>query len=210
MLKIILVTLFLSSTAQAYVDLQVGFSYSTRRIEASNADGEIDPDLGEAQSTTKGFNVNWAWYIWETTALELNYAESEERIEDSRSTTANGGAITIKNTDSKVKTITQGVGIRQALASRKSTFIPSISIGYARYITSGETTYLLSDAVGDFEATIERDEETINSSYASVSLAIKITKLMRLALTARAIVPGVEIDKADQNITYSGGLSWIF
>ncbi len=210
MLKIILGILCLVNCAHAYVDLQLGFSYSTRRVEATDSEGEIDPDLGEAQSTTRGFNVNWAWYIWETTAIELNYAESEERIEDSRSTTANSGAITIKNTDSKIKTVTQGVGIRQAFASRKSTFIPSLSIGYARYITSGETTYLLSDSGGDFEATIERDEETVNSSYATASLAIRITKLMRLSLSARTIVPGVEIEKADQNITYSGGLSWIF
>ncbi len=208
MLKIILVNLFLISSAYCYVDLKLEYTYSTRRVEAVDADGELDADLGEAKSTTKGFSVNWAWYVWEYTAIEFNYAESEERIEDDRSAT--DGSITINNQDSLVKTTTQGVGIRQSFANRKARIIPSISIGYARYTTSGQTTYKLTDGGVAREIVLNRDKEVTNSSYASATLAFKITKLLRLTFSAKTIVPGFEIDKADKNVSYFGGLSWVF
>ena len=212
--KIILIFLItlscLPSTLYAYVDLQLGFSFSTRRVEALDASGEVDPDGGEARSSTKGFNINWAWYLWEYTALELNYAESEERIQDDRKASTSDGLTVFNSIDSTIKTVTQGVGIRQTFAPRNARFIPSLSIGYARYITSGFTNYKFTSSGVDNEASLEREEEVTNSSYATASLAIRVTKRMRLTLSARSIVPGVEVDKADKNVTYSGGLSWVF
>jgi hypothetical protein len=205
-----LLLLSLSSTAYAYVDLQVGFSYSTRRVEALNASGEIDKDGGEALATNRGFNINWAWYLWEYTALEFNYAESEQQVVDDRVATSSDGTTIFNNINSLIKTKTEGVGIRQTFASRKARFIPSLSIGYARYTTSGQTKYQFTRSGVDDEVTIDRAGEVVNSSYATVSLAIRITKRMRLTVSANSIVPGVEIDQADKNITYSGGLSWIF
>jgi hypothetical protein len=198
------------STAHAYVDLQVGFSFSTRRVEALDAGGDIDKDGGEALATNRGFNVNWAWYLWEYTALEFNYSESEQRVEDDRVASSSDGSTVFNNIDSLIKTKTEGIGIRQTFATRKSRFIPSLAIGYARYTTTGQTKYNFTRAGVDDEITIDREGEVVNSSYATVSLAIRIIKRMRLTLSARSIVPGVEIDQADKNITYSGGLSWIF
>jgi hypothetical protein len=209
-LTILFSLLLTSVSAYSYVDLQVGFSHSTRRVEALDAGGDIDKDGGEAIATNKGFNVNWAWYLWEYTALEFNYAESEQRVKDDRIAVSSDGNTTFSNIDSLIKTKTQGIGIRQTFASRKARFIPSLSVGYARYTTSGQTNYKFSTGGVEDEVTIDREDEVVNSSYATFTLAIRITKRMRLTLSANSIVPGVEIDQADKNITYSGGLSWVF
>ena len=210
MLKIILLILTLATNLHAYVDLQLGFSFSNRRVEAIDAEGNVDENGGEATSSSRGVNINWAWYLWEYTALELNYAESEEIIEDSRVRASSDGAITFNNVRSTVKTKTQGVGVRQTFAPRSSRLIPSLSVGYARYITSGDTFYKYTSGGIDSETTIESEEEITNSSYATATLAIRVTKLMRVTLSARTVVPGVDFNEADKNITYSGGLSWVF
>lgn len=204
------ILLLLPTISFAYVDLQVGYTFSSQTIDAVDSRGEVDEDGGAAIATNKGFTINWAWYLWEYTALEINYSQSEQRVEDNRVATSSDGSTIFNNIDSIIRTKTEGIGIRQTFAPRKARFIPSLSFGYARFTTSGETKYKFNRSGVDDEITIDRDAEVVNSSYATFSLAIRITRRMRLSLSARSVVPGVEIDKADKNITYTGGLSWVF
>lgn len=207
---LLIVTMMTSFSAYSYVDLNLSYTFTQRRIEATNSSGESDPDLGVAVSTTKGYTASWAWYIWEYTALEFNYSETDQILEDDRAVVDSSSGITIKNVNSLVKTTTQGVGIRQSLAGRKSAIIPSISIGYAKLITSGNTEYTLNQSGTDYELSLERDKEVYNSGYATFQLAFRFTKLMSLTLLAKSVFPDFKTEEAENNLTYSAGLSWMF
>ena len=119
--------------------------------------------------------------------------------------------ITILEIDSTVVTEVAGVGIRQAFAKRKSAIIPSLSLGYAKYTTSGLSRYHLK--VDDKEVEpleIEQDKKVFSSSYATISIRLRITELMGLTLAAKTIMPDFDTSVAGDNVTYSAGFSWIF
>lgn len=205
----LLLTIFLTSNAIAYVDLGISYAYTKRRVEGAQIVG-ADEEPGEAITTTSRQGINWAWYIWDYTALELNYSESTERLVDNRETATDDNTVTIKEIDSTVISTVQGAGIRQSFASRKSRFIPSISIGYAKLTVSGTTKYILDVNGTEETITLERDKETFNSSYATVQLKIRITQLMGLTFAAKTVMPDFETSEADKNLTYSAGFSWVF
>lgn len=212
MQKILLITILLISTSSAYsyVDLNLSYSYTKRRVEGVDASGKSDPDFGEALSTTSGYYINWAWYMWEYTALELNYSESDEKLKDDRQVVDSSSGLTIKEVNSLIKTTVQGIGIRQSFANRKAAFIPSLAIGYARLTTSGNTKYIVNESGTDYTLTYTRDKEVFNSSYVTLSLAIRITQLIRLTLTGKAVMPDMDTTQAENNLTYSAGFSWMF
>lgn len=209
MIVCLLLTMFTTSIAHAYVDMGLHYSYTSRRIEGAEIVGS-DKDPGEAITTTQGQGINWAWYMWEYTALELNYSQSTERLVDNRETSTDDASITIKEIDSTVISTVQGAGIRQALAGRKSTFIPSISIGFAKLTVSGKTSYTLDVSGTEEQITLERDKETYNSSYATFQLKVRITKLMGLTFSAKTVMPEFETSEANNNLTYRAGFSWVF
>lgn len=205
----LLLITFLSSSVYAYVDLGISYAFTKRKIQGAEIVGS-DEDPGQAITTTTRQGINWAWYIWEYTALELNYSQSTERLLDNRETGTSDNSVIIKQIDSTVVSTVQGAGIRQSFANRKSTFIPSISIGYAKLTVSGTTKYLLDVSGAEETLTLERDKETFNSSYATVQLKIRITQLMGLTLAAKTVMPDFETSEAENNLTYTAGFSWVF
>ena len=205
----LLLITFLSSSVYAYVDLGISYAFTKRKIQGAEIVGS-DEDPGQAITTTTRQGINWAWYIWEYTALELNYSQSTERLLDNRETGTSDNSVIIKQIDSTVVSTVQGAGIRQSFASRKARFIPSISIGYAKLTVSGTTKYLLDVSGAEETLTLERDKETFNSSYATVQLKIRITQLMGLTLAAKTVMPDFETSEAENNLTYTAGFSWIF
>ncbi len=205
---------FISFSAQAYVDLSLNYNFTQRKIDgASQVDQLSDP--GQAVTTTEGWSVNWGWYIWAFTALELNYSQSKERLVDDRQTGTDNDSLVIKQIDSLVETEVMGIGLRQSFAGRKSLFIPSLAVGYARLTQSGKTSYLIEqdDGAGsatEDELTLNRDKEVFNSSYITASLRIRFTELIGLSLSAKSVMPDFETSKAGDNLTYSAGFSWVF
>lgn len=196
-----------SGSAFSYVDLSLNYSFSQRKIDGED---NLNDDPGQAITSTEGWSANWAWYIWSYTALEFNYSRSRERLVDDRETQTNDSAITIKEVDSLVETEVMGVGLRQSFAKRKSTFIPSLAVGYAKLTTSGETNYTLDTEDGIERLALERDKEVHNSSYITLSLRIRFTELVGLSLAAKSVMPDFDTSKAGDNLTYSAGFSWVF
>lgn len=205
---IYLLCLLISFDALAYVDLNLSYTYSLRRVKGIET--STNPDPGEALSTTSGYTINWAWYIWEYTALEFNFGETTQRLKDDREIATDDDTLTILELDSTLVTQVQGVGIRQAFASRKASIIPSISIGYAQYTTSGKTKYSLDRNGTDDTLTVEKDKETFNSYYAGVGLKFRFTQLLGLTLAAKTVLQDLDTSEAGDNVTYSAGLSWVF
>ncbi|MBT4790349.1 MAG: hypothetical protein HON90_02160 [Halobacteriovoraceae bacterium] len=197
-----------SINTYAYVDLSLSYTLSKTRVEGTKTD--LNPEPGEANTTTEGYHLNWAWFIWEYTALELNYSSSNQRLLDTREVATSDSAITIKQVDSTVITQVSGAGIRQAFAGRKSRIIPTLAIGYAKYTTSGTSKYTLDASGTEAILEVEQDKEVSSSSYASFSLRFSFTQLMGLTLSAKTVMPDFDTSLAGNNVTYSAGFSWMF
>ena len=197
-----------SNIAYGYVDLSLSYTQSMRKVEGLETDE--NPDPGSAQTTSTGWAINWAWYMWEYTALELNYSKTTERLKDDREVATDDDTLTILGIDSTVITEVSGIGLRQAFAKRKAAIIPSLSLGYAQYTTSGLATYKLDDGGVEKELEVEQDKEVFSSSYAAISVRLRITELMGFTLAAKTIMPEFDTSVAGNNVTYSAGFSWIF
>ena len=204
-----ILTGILAESASAYVDLSLNYHYTQRRFDGEDPTGTVE-NPGEAITTTQGWSANWGWYIWEYTALEFNYSQSKEKLVDDRESSTDDDTITIKKVDSLVESEVIGVGLRQSFAHRKSVFIPSIALGYAKLVTSGRTHYVLDDSGVEKKSTLERDREVFNSSYITVQFRIRFTELVGLSLAAKAVMPDFDTSKGKDNLTYSAGFSWIF
>ena len=208
-LFLIILTIVFTHNVYAYVDLAIQYTYAKRRIEGEQITGVPD-EPGEAITVTEGYAINWAWYMWAYTALELNYSQSNQILTDTRETSTSDSTVVIKGVESTIITIVQGAGIRQSFASQKATIIPSLSIGYAKMITSGKTDYDLDVSGTSTVLSLKRDEETYNSSYASFQLRIRLTQLMGLTFAAKTVMPDFDTKQAENNLTYSAGFSWVF
>lgn len=202
----VLVLALLPAVSFAYIDLNLGYSFSVRQVDG--VETESNPDPGSAQTRSTGYTANIAWYLWDYTAIELNFSHTTENLIDDREVT--DGTFIIRKVDSTVITQTQGIGIRQSFASRKSRIIPSLAIGYAQYTTSGNSIYTISDGTTDVDLETQQDQEVFSSSYAQFSLRFRLTELMGFTVSAKTVMPDFDTDLAENNVTYSAGLSWIF
>lgn len=209
MKKLLVILLLINTvTAFGYVDLNLGYSFNKREVEGVKTIAEPDP--GKAVSRTTSYQLMWAWYIWDYTALELNYSHQQENLKDTREVATTDETITIKSIDSTIITQVAGAGIRQAFAGRNSRIIPSIGIGYAKYITSGSTIYTIDNEGTEETLRIEKDKKEVRSSYVSFMLRFRLATHMALTLAAKSVMPDFEAEKADENVTYSAGISWQF
>lgn len=207
--KVIFFILFLNaSTVLSYVDLNLSYTLSKRSIDGT--DDSINSDVGRAETSSSGYSVNWAWYIWDYTALELNYAQTEERLKDNRGAVSSDGQTTILNVDSSVTTEIAGVGLRQSFANRKASIVPSLSVGYAQFTTSGETSYVVEEGGVEKSIDIEQDKRVFSSGYIALMLRFRLTELMGLTVSAKTVMPEFDTTQAQNNVTYAAGFSWIF
>ena len=210
-INILICSLLFSLQAMSYVDLNLSYTFSMRQVNGVETVTNNDP--GSVQSTTSGYTLNWAWYIWEYTAIEFNYAENKQRLLDDRkiiAEDADGDAFTIKETDNTVITQISGVGIRQSFAGRGSRVIPSLAIGYAQFVTSGTQKYLLEIEGNDIPVQNDQDREVFSSSYITLAVKFAFTKFLGLTLSGKAVMPDFDTSQAANNVTYSAGLAWMF
>lgn len=205
---VVLLTYLSFSNAYAYVDLNLSYSYSKRVIDEVDST-QSQQDLGQAISLTSGASVNWAWYIWEYTALELNYSETTTNVIDNREIAVDEN-ITILEVDSISETVVSGAGLRQSFANRNAAIVPSFAIGFAKMVTSGTTTYKVNSSGTISDVSIEQDTQEYNSGYVTLQLRFQITQLMGITLAAKSVVQDYDTSKLENNVTYSAGFSWIF
>jgi hypothetical protein len=207
-----LLFIFTSLHVSAYVDFNLNYSFSQNIVDGveNSKIEDTKNDPGRARSITKTYSAVWAWYIWEYTALEFNYTHSENEVIDERSNISADQTLIINKVKSDVITTVQGVGIRQAFAGRNATLLPSLSIGYAQMTINGTSIYTITN--NDVRETIKVDQATqrINSGYVAFSLRYRMTELMGISLGAKTVIPEMDMSKAQNNMTYFAGFSWIF
>lgn len=200
MKQIVLIAAFLLSfSAKALVEINGEYGLSTQKYGASRNN--------EIEATTIGGSV--ALYLFNTTAIELNYSQTE-------TVTSENDVLTIDSTydligqENNVLVYSYGVGIRQAFADRKARFRPSISIGYARqFIRDTTSATFRNNTTGSTFIVNGRTSKTRDDSvFGSFNLELRLTQTVSLRGSVKTIFKAFEFDRAQDNVRYLVGFSW--
>jgi len=159
------------------------------------------------ESKTAGASV--ALYIYDYTAIELNYNQSET-ITDENNTLAIDSTYDMTRQINTINVYSYGVGIRQAFSSRKARFRPSISLGYARQFTSDSTmAYFRNNNTNQTFSVIGNSKRSrFDSVFGSFHLEVMLTRVFAIRGTIKTIFKAFEFNRAQDNMKYLVGFSW--
>ena len=185
--------------ANAIVEITANYSYSK---QIYGAEGLTDNQLEDADtSITRSYTIGWNWYIWDYTAIDLNFSRESTEV----SQTVDTGSEIVK-VMTELEGQTQGIGIRQSFAGKNATLRPSIAIGYAKQKFNTIKNY----SVDGVSITPVTEYTEYDSTYVTVSFRLAFSKLMGLTFGGTTVVPGTDFDLASRNLKYFAGFSWIF
>jgi len=186
------------------MELDFDFSYS-KNVFGENRDNQV---------TDRSYGGSWAVYLWNLTAIELNYYQSKEITIINDDTRIQDGSIDITRTSSQsiYETYVYGIGVRQAFAGRKSRFIPSLSLGYARTFNKsyGDSTYTDNSNGSSFQIYQKVSKTRQDNAFAAFALKIAITKTFSIKGSVKTYFPADDFNKAKDNQRYTAGFSWFF
>ena len=196
---IALCSLLLTFSAHSIVEVNGEYGLSTQKYGITREN--------KIQSTTIGGAM--AVYLFDTTAIELNYGQTE-------TITSETDVLTIDSTydligqRNNVLIYSYGIGIRQAFASRRSRFRPSLSIGYARQFIRDSTaaTFRNKDTNTSFIVNGTTSKRRDDSVFGSFNLELRLTQRVSLRGSVKTIFKAFEFNRAQDNIRYLVGFSW--
>jgi len=184
---------------QAVVELAGDYGYHKQKYGSTRQNSVVSETYGGS----------WTWYLAERTGLELNYSRNTSTIKEFE-TSSLGSGISIINSKNEVITSDYGIGLRQAFASRKSRFVPTLSLGYAKVFTEDRTDYTV-DASGTLLTVPGTVSKTrFDAVFATIGLQIGLTKTIALRGSAKTLFKAFKFNEAKYNIRYTAGLSWLF
>ncbi len=191
--------LILSNQVHALMEISGEYGLS-KQVYGTDRNNDIE-------STTIG--ASWALYLFDYTAIELNYNQTET-ITDENNTLTIDSTYDLTRQVNTVQIYSYGIGIRQAFASRKSRFRPSMSLGYARQFTSDSTVaYFKNNDTGNtFSISDVEQKSRYDSVFGSFSLEIMLTRTFSLRGSVKTIFKAFEFDRAQDNMNYLFGFSW--
>jgi len=156
-------------------------------------------------------NGSVAFYIWNNTALEINYSQSQRDDDSNTNYTIGLTKITkrIDHTDSKV----YGLGLRQAFAGKNATIRPTLSLGYARQFDSSYIKFNYTDlnsSIDYKDIRLDNASNEVNSVFATLALNIKLTQYLSLRSAVNTVFEAFKFNKAKDYLKYSAGFTWFF
>jgi len=194
--------LIFANHAKAVTELDFNFAYDKSVFGADR----------QNKSTSRTYGGSIAFYFFEMTAIEFNYSEKEDETIVNHDTSNISSGLVIDSDSQTITSQTYGVGIRQALASRKSFLVPSISFGWARQKFQSSATAIIVDkatsASTTYNSGVSRAE--YDSVFGSFALKIQLTKFMSLKGSVKTAFKAFEWNEAKDQLSYAAGLSWIF
>lgn len=212
-LKLLAIILSLSFCSSAFAVWEIGgnFSYDKNTYNTDSLDGDGNK-LEDDEHLSRTYSGFIAKYLFNLTAIEVNVSHSRYQVTDFMSSDLSGTDYKISKSFTDIETNTWGVGIRQAFASRKSAIVPQLSIGYARRISLTNSYYIFKNKLDDSEIRSENpsSKTSENSLFGTFTLKIRITKHLSLTGSATTFFPAFDFDKAENDVKYAGGFSWMF
>ncbi len=195
----LLLLLLITDASWAMVEINGDYGLS-RQVYGTDRNNDIE-------AKTIGGAV--ALYLFDRTAIELNYSQTET-ITTERSVLSIDENYDLTGQVNKVLVYSYGVGIRQAFASRKARFKPSLSLGYARQFirNSTEASFRNNLSGAEFKARKPVSKLRDDSVFGSFSLEMRITKRISLRGSVRTTFRAFDFDRAKDNVKYTVGFSW--
>ncbi|CBW27444.1 putative exported protein [Halobacteriovorax marinus SJ] len=200
-ISVISLIFLLSLNSHALIELGMDFSYD-KDVFGTNRD---------SKNTSRTWSGSIATYLWEYTALELNYMENSDKTVINESVTYTDLDITVLGQQTNIETKSYGVGLRQSFASRKSLIQPSISLGYARTFKESQTNYTIrSDISGNsFTSVSPMKKERQDSMFGTFSLKFRLTKRLSLRGSVQTYIRAFEWNSAKDDLRYTAGFTWL-
>lgn len=165
--------------------------------------------------TSRTYSGSLAVYLWEFTAIELNAARTDETNTSNDITSvldSNGAAsgVSVSKQLNIIKTEVYGIGIRQALASRKARIRPMISFGYARQFIKDRTDFTFQDDATLTQVISAGQEAKTreDSVFATITLQFVLLRGLSLNASVKTVFPAFEFDQAKDDMKYLVGFSW--
>jgi hypothetical protein len=199
-------TLFLcslfTSVAWAVTEIDFDFGYD-RQVYGENRQNRM---------VTRTYSGTMAMYFLQSTALELNYSNSEQTTSEHTEVLLSGTNYTITEMQNRLTTNVYGIGLRQALSGAKARIRPLISAGYARQFQDDVTDYTFRDDTTSASTIIHGKlyKQRQDAVFGSFMLQIYLTQRFALKGSVRTVFPAFEWNKARDDLKYLAGLTWVF
>lgn len=182
---------------------------------------ELDFDFGydrqiygvnrENSVVSRNYNVGFSSYLFDLTALDLNYSNNQDTTTQNDRYTVTTGYDVVSQ-QSRVRTSVYGIGLKQMLAGRGSRITPVISAGYAReFVTSGGDITVENTTNNTRTVYYQKEsKQRYNSMFGAFSLQLKLTERFSLKGSVKTLIPAFDFNKARDNLKYLVGFAWVF
>jgi hypothetical protein len=202
MKNIIRVFLFLIPLSSFAMDIELDASYSWEKYYYGT--------LNENQFYNKNWLGSVAFLPWTFTAIQLDYVQGQSILLADQDYQAGGNnSVVYQKTD--VETQTFSINLRQAFAGSNSFIRPMVSLGWARRFTlnSGYTDFRDNQNGGVTRVFQPNQELKQDLTQLALYLKFRIFNGFFLTLSLRTLFEGFEIAKANQNLRFFVGISWL-
>jgi len=200
-LTILLLGFLFTGQAHALMELSGSFSY----------DKTVYGDERQNKITNRTWSGGLAVFLFNNTAIELNYSNSEEETIENEVIPLSGFNVSVVGTQQTVVNEVFGLGLRQVLGHRKARIVPSISLGYAKqFITStSDATYRDDSTLAELTTTSDPSKSRIDSVFGTFTLKFSLTQRLSITGSVNTLFKAFETDQARDNLKYRVGFSWI-
>lgn len=193
---------FVTENAFALFEMTGEFGYKTQ-VYGNDRQNDL---------TERVYSGSVAMYLFERTALELNYSYSDTITDEHQSIPITGTNVNIVGMVNTVETTVYGIGVRQLFSDRKAFLRPLLSLGYAKQFTEDYTDITIQNEGGGPITLLRSDESkySTDSVFASFSLELRLARFLALRGSVRTVFPAFEFDKIRDYQRYTAGFTWIF
>lgn len=195
-------TLLFPLRGQAITELSGSFGYQ-KNVFGENKESDI---------VTRSYSASVAFYFWTRTAVEFNFFHNREDTTNRSAIPVSGTDVEVREINNQVTTDVYGIGLRQSLSPRDAIIKPLISLGYAKQFVSDVTEYTFydTDTNEQFKFNDGETKSKEDSVFATFSLELQITHGLSLRGSVRSVFPAFEFERADENLKYMAGFTWMF
>jgi len=191
----------LSLKSFALLELGADFSYDRNVFGADR----------QSKHTSRSWRGSIAAYLWQYTALEFNYSNSEDETIIRDTVEYTDLSISILGQQTTIETKTYGVGIRQAFSSRKALIQPSISLGYAKSFKKTTSDYTIRDDSNNAVTTSVQPsvKSRRDSMFGTFSLKLRLSKRFGIRGSVQTYINAFDWNGAKDDLRYTVGLTWL-
>ncbi|WP_127714711.1 hypothetical protein [Halobacteriovorax sp. HLS] len=195
-----LIILFLiSGNSLALIEIGSDFSYD-RDIFGTNR---------QSKSTTRTWGGTIAAHLWSTTAIELNYYDTEDTTIVNETVSYTDLSISVLGQQTHIESKNYGIGLRQAFAPRKAFLVPSLSLGYAKIFKKTKTDYKIrNDSTGVTTTSVQPTLKTRDDSmFGTFSIKLRLSKRISLRGSVQTYIRAFDWDGAKDDLRYTVGFT---